>query len=313
MTDPARPRYRKYSAYLRERFGAPVRRVSLHAGFACPNRDGTLSEAGCVFCDPKSYSPAAAGQRPLEEQLREGIERGRRRGVTRFIAYFQPYTNTNAPVPQLRQAYDVARAFPEVVALAVGTRPDCVDENVMALLAEYARDYEVWVEFGLQSIHDRTLRRLNRGHYARDFLEAVILTRRTPELKVCAHVILGLPGEDEADEAATAEALARLRVEGVKIHPLYIVIGTPLAIDYAMGKYAPLGRDDYARRVVRFLERLPPETVVQRLSADCPADRLLAPEWIRDKAAVVRAIEGRLETEDTAQGRRLGEPGPAGK
>jgi radical SAM protein (TIGR01212 family) len=310
MNAPKRARYRKHSAYLRERFGAPVRRIPLHAGFSCPNRDGTLSEAGCVFCDPKSYSPAADGLRTLEDQLREGIERGRRQGVDRFLAYFQPYTNTYAPLPQLRRAYDAVRAFPEVVALAVGTRPDCVDEGVIDLLAEYTRDCEVWVEYGLQSIHDRTLRRLNRGHTAADFLRAVELTRRHPELKVCAHVILGLPGEDPADEAATAEALAHLRVEGVKVHPLYVVMGTALAIDYAMGRYAALTREDYTRRAVAFLERLPPAAVVQRLSADCPPDRLLAPAWLTDKHAVVAGIEARLESEDTWQGKRLGAQGP---
>lgn len=310
MNSPARPRYRKFSAYLRERFGVRVGRVPLHAGFACPNRDGSLSVAGCVFCDPKSYSPAADRLRPLEEQLREGIERGRARGVERFMAYFQPYTNTYAPLPQLRRAYDAVRAFPEVAAIAVGTRPDCVDEHVLDLLAEYTRDHEVWVEYGLQSIHDRTLRVLNRGHTAADFLRTVELTRAHPELKVCAHVILGLPGEDQADEAATAEALARLGIEGVKFHPLYVVIGTALAMDYAMGRYAPLTRADYARRVTSFLERLPPAAVIQRLSADCPPDRLLAPAWLNDKREVVAEIEARLEAEDTWQGKRLGAPRP---
>ncbi len=228
--------------------------------------------------------------------------------MDRFLAYFQPYTNTYAPLDQLRRAYEVVRAFPEVVALAVGTRPDCVDERVLGLLAEHAQEREVWVEYGLQSIHDRTLRALNRGHSAADFLRAVELTRHHPELKVCAHVILGLPGEDASDEAATAEALARLDVEGVKLHPLYVVAGTALALDHAAGEVVPLTRPDYVRRVTAFLERLSPGTVVQRLSADCPPDRLLAPDWLNDKRAVVAEIEARLEAEDTWQGKRLGAP-----
>lgn len=295
-------RYRKFSDYLKSRFGGLVRKVSVDAGFTCPNRDGSLSREGCVFCRPRSFAPAFSGLSPVE-QLRIQVDRGRDRGITRFMAYFQAYSNTYAPLPELRRAYDAVRAFPEIRALAIGTRPDCVDADVLELIAGYAADYEVWLEYGLQSIHDGTLARLNRGHAAAAFFRAVDLTRRHPALKICAHVILGLPGEDETQEAETALALARLRPEGVKLHPLYIVSGTALARDWEAGKYKPLPRGEYARRAARFLERLPANTVIQRLTADCPAEWLLAPEWLADKSAVIREIECCLEREDTCQGK----------
>jgi len=282
-----------------------MRKLCLDAGFACPNRDGRLSRDGCIFCQPRSFSPALAAEPfSLRQQIRVQSERGRARGVERFMAYFQAYSNTYAPLSVLKAAYDTIRDFPEIQALAVGTRPDCVDEAVLELLAGYTEAYEVWVEYGLQSIHSATLQSLNRGHSAEDFFRAVELTRRHPQLKICVHVILGLPGEEEAQEAETAEVLARLRVEGVKLHPLYVATGTTLEGMYAHDEYQPLTEAEYIRRAVRFLERLSPETVIQRLTADCPPDWLVAPHWLLDKRGVIRGIEQRLEAEDTWQGKR---------
>jgi uncharacterized protein len=304
VPEPA-PRYRRFSAYLRGRFGGPVRKLGLDAGFSCPNRDGSLSSEGCVFCDPRSYAPRAQGSPvPLAAQLAEQIQKGREHGVTRFMAYFQPYSNTYAPVETLRTAYGAIRAFPEIKALAVGTRPDCVDAPRLALLAEFAPDYEIWLELGLQSTHDASLRRLNRGHTAQAFFQAVDLARQYPGIRVCAHVMLGLPGETPDQELATARVLGKLRVDGVKIHPLYVVAGTALARDYSERRVAVLDRADYAQRVGRFLEQLCPETVIQRLTADCPAEALVAPDWLRDKPAVIREIEAWLEKGNTRQGEK---------
>ncbi len=300
-------RYRGFAAYLRERFGGPTRRVSLAAGFSCPNRDGTLSADGCIFCRPESYTPFRSEPLPpLTEQLAQGIRRGQARGCRFFLAYFQPFSNTYGPLPELKAAYDVVRRFPEVRGLAIGTRPDCVNEEILSLIAGYAPAFEVWMEYGLQSIHDRTLERIHRGHRARDFLEAVALTRRHPVIRICAHVILGLPGETEEQERETAETLARLRLEGVKLHPLHVVSGTSLENEYREGRYQPLSQAEYVRRVVRFLERLWPQTVIQRLTADCAGPLLVAPGWLSDKMKIIRLIQARLEEEDTWQGKYYG-------
>lgn len=303
---PRRPRWRAFSAYLRERFGGPTRKLSVHAGFTCPNRDGTLSDKGCVFCEPEAFSRWAGPEAPpVIQQLRQGVDEGKRQGVSRFMAYFQSYTNTYAPPGVLRDVYGTIRAFPEIKALAIGTRPDCVDPDVLAAVAEFLPDYEVWMEYGLQSIHDATLAWLNRGHGREAFAAAVTLTRRWPQIKICAHVILGLPGETPEMEAATARAVANWRLEGVKLHPLYAVAGTALAEMHQNGRFLPLTREDYAERVARFLERLWPETVIQRLTADCPADKLVAPPWLLDKNAVLADIQAKMEAEDTWQGARF--------
>lgn len=306
MTEPGpAARYRRFSDYLKRRFGGPVRKLSLDAGFSCPNRDGRVSGDGCVFCDPRGFTGRALGTpAALEAQIAGQIQKGQERGIARFMAYFQPYTNTYAPVDSLRSTYDVIRAFPEIKALAVGTRPDCVDADRLALLAEYTRDYEVWLELGLQSIHDETLRRLNRGHDARNFFLAVEAARRFPELRLCAHVILGLPGETPEQELATARALGALRIEGVKFHPLYVVAGTVLAEEYEQNLVTLLSRGEYVQRVGSFLEQLWPETVIQRLSADCPPEFLVAPTWLSEKSAVIAEIEAWLKNQDTRQGKK---------
>lgn len=303
----SQPPYRRFSDYLRQRFGGPVRKLTVDAGFSCPNRDGRLSTGGCVFCHIQSFS-GRAGQPslPVAEQLRAGISQGRARGLSRFMAYFQPSTNTYAPLERLRSVYNVIRDFPEIKAVAIGTRPDCVDEKILELIADYCPDYEVWIEYGLQTIHEPSLRWLQRGHTAADFYRAVELARKHPGIKICAHVILGLPLESEAREQETAETLARLRVEGVKLHPLYVVKSTALADIYAAGNFRPLSEEDYVRRVVGFLERLRPDTVIQRLTADCPAEWLLAPDWLRNKAEVIRAVEDMLQSQKTRQGRLAG-------
>jgi radical SAM protein (TIGR01212 family) len=300
---PEAARYRRFSEYLKARFGGPVRKLGLDAGFSCPNRDGLLSRDGCVFCDPRGFTPRTLNaQASLEAQLTQQIQKGTEQGFTRFMAYFQPYTNTYAPVENLQAAYDRIRAFPEIKALAVGTRPDCVDVPRLELLAGYARDYEVWLELGLQSIHAETLRRLNRGHDAEAFFQAVALARHYPMINLCAHVMLGLPGETPEHELATARALGKLRMEGVKFHPLYVVKGTPLEKEHAEKHLGIISRAEYAGRVGAFLEHLWPQTIIQRLTADCPPDLLIAPDWLGDKSAVIREIEAWLHGQQTRQG-----------
>jgi uncharacterized protein len=304
MLSPSQP-YRAFGDYLKERFGQKVTKIALDAGLSCPNRDGTLSRGGCIFCQPRSFSPPGGAERKLTAQLAAGIAAGRRRGISAFIAYFQAYTNTYAPVARLRKIWDTVRASPEIKALAVGTRPDCVSEPVLELLAGYARDYEIWLELGLQTVHDRTLKILHRGHSADDFFQAVARARRQTGLQICAHVILGLPGESEEDELATADALAALKLEGVKLHPLYIAGNTQLAAEHARHEIPLLTQSVFAYRAVNFIERLWPGTVIQRLTADCPAEWLKAPSWLADKPGVLRAIREEFVRRQTWQGKHF--------
>ncbi len=298
-------RYVRFSDYLRKRFGCRVQKISVDAGFSCPNRDGTLSSGGCIYCDNRGFSPAArAAVRPLRTQIREGIDAARaRKSGEKFMVYFQAYTNTYAPVAVLKERYDVIREFPEVVALAIGTRPDCVADEVLDLASSYADAYEVWMEYGVQSLQDRTLALINRGHTAAVTLEAIRRTRERGVLNVCAHLIVGLPGEGEAEYVATARALARSDIQGVKFHPLHVVRGTALEAWYRDGRYEALTCSDYARGVVTMLECLPPTVVIERLTADCPADLLVAPVWLAAKGSVIGAIEQRLVECNTWQGK----------
>jgi radical SAM protein (TIGR01212 family) len=299
---PAR-RYRSLAAYLRERFGVRVRTLALDAGFTCPNVDGTVTTGGCVFCDNRSFSP---NRRLPRVSLRAQVERGiavlsGRYRAERYIAYFQAGTNTHGPLDRLRRLYDEALAHPLVVGLAVGTRPDSVPDAVLDLLDDYARTRPVFLELGLQSIHDRSLEWMNRGHDVAAFFDAVARCRGR-NLELCAHVILGLPGESRADMLATARAVAGLPLHGVKIHNLYVVRGTPLEAQYQRGEAPLLTRDEYVSVVCDVLEVLPPELVIHRLSGEAPEDYLVAPDWCRDKPALLRAIDAELARRDSRQG-----------
>ena len=297
-------RYRAFSRFLRERFGGRVHRVTIDAGFTCPNVDGTVTTGGCVYCDNRSFSPNRRLPRAtVRDQVSRGVELlGRRYRVDRFLAYFQAATNTHAPVERLRRLYDEALDHPQVVGLAVGTRPDSVPDPVLDLLQEYARGRYVCLELGLQSIHDRSLDWMNRGHHYDAFLDAV---RRCQGrgLDLCAHVILNLPGESHADMLATADALAALPVQAVKIHNLHVVRGTPMEAMYNAGQIPLFTMKEYVQMACDFLERLPPQMVIHRLNGDAPPDYLVAPLWCRDKAVLLRRIEEELVQRDGWQGK----------
>jgi hypothetical protein len=290
--------------YLPEQFGCRVRKISVDAGFGCPNVDGTVGTGGCLFCNIASFSPSrrkAVGA--IRRQIDEGAGRLRRRyRADRFLAYFQPATNTHAPLARLREVFQEAASHPEVVGLVIGTRPDAVGEDVLDLLAELSEKTWLSVELGLQTIHDRSLDWLSRGHHYGAFLDAVQRARRR-HLRIGVHIILGLPGESQSDIIATARELARLRIDSVKLHNLHVARDTPLASIFASGQLHLPDRDQYASMVVDFLEELHLGCVIDRLSADAPPEYLVAPVWCADKPAVLGAIRGELERRDTWQGR----------
>ncbi len=296
-------RYYSRNCFLRKRFGRPIWKVSLDAGCTCPNRDGSLGRAGCIFCDPESFSPSR--RLPLGSitaQLEEGMRRLRARHAAEgFVAYFQPATNTYGPLDRLRGLYEEALGHPQVVGLAIGTRPDCAGEAVLDTLAELSARTWLTIEFGLQTIHDRTLDWLERGHGVGAFLDAARRARQRG-LEMGVHVILGLPGESPADMLATARCLARLGVASVKLHNLYAVRGTRLAELLAAGQVRLPERDEYVRWVVDFLEVLPPGCVIDRLSGDAPRRYLVGPEWCLDKAAVRAAVDAEFSRRGSWQG-----------
>jgi len=301
-------RYRDFNSYLREMFGERVQKISVDAGLNCPNRDGTISKKACIFCDQRGSGTGALIENGLS--IHEQIVRARqfiqkRYKANKFIAYFQSFTNTYAPVPRLRELYDEALNHQGMVGLFVATRPDCVDEDVLTLLGSYGYDYLVSVEYGLQSAHDETLKRINRGHTVADFKRSVLMTDSYP-IAVYAHVILGLPGEDREMMLNTARFVSNLPLTGIKIHSMYVTKGTRLADMYEKGDFSCLEQKAYADLVVDFLELLPPEMVVQRLTGDPVKHELVAPLWAAEKTANLKLIRDTFERRSTCQGRLYG-------
>jgi radical SAM protein (TIGR01212 family) len=295
-------RYYRFSEYLKRVFGLKVYKVSLDAGFTCPNRDGKKGFGGCMYCVNESFSPNAGRPISIGEQMRRGMEFMRSRyRAEKFIAYFQAFTNTYADVETLRRCYEEALRFPDVVGLSIGTRPDCVPDDVLDLIRGYASRCHVWVEYGLQSMHDATLDFINRGHHYGDFVDAV---RRTRErgINVCAHVILGLPGESREDMMETARGVSSLGVEGIKLHHLYVARHTPLETLYRLGKIDVLSHDEYIELAADFLERISPDITIQRLVGDVTSDMLVAPKWPVSKEVVLRGITEELVRRKSCQG-----------
>lgn len=297
-------RYYDLNTYFRDLFGCRVQKITVDAGLTCPNRDGTLSAGGCIYCNPRG-SGTGAHTRGLSvsQQLVQGrTNLSRRYKAKKFIAYFQSFTNTHAPIPTLRALWEEAFSIPDVVGMSVGTRPDCVGEAVLDLLQEFSRRGLVWIEYGLQSVHDATLARIRRGHDFRCFQDAVATTRRRG-LNICAHIILGLPGENRDDILETARTIGRMDIQGVKLHLLYVVKGTELARWYGRGEYRCLEQPEYVELVCQFLELLPREMVIQRLTGDPHPEELIAPAWSMRKSETLNLIKGRLENENSWQGK----------
>lgn len=297
--------FNAFGANLRRRYGGRVQRVSIDAGFTCPNVDGAVARGGCNFCDNRSFSPSRRVRlKRVSDQLASGIQTVRHRydKVHGFIAYFQPATNTYAPVDQLEEVYRLAlQSSPEIVGLAVGTRPDCVPDSVLDLLESIALDHDVSVEFGMQTVHAPGLTWMNRAHTHEDQINAIDRARGRG-FECCAHVILGIPGETHDQMMQTADEVARLGFDAVKIHNLYVVQGTPLAEELAQGQIQLLDRISYIRAVVDFLQRISPHVIVERVSGEAPAGFLIEPEWCAQKSALRLDIEAEFRRRGTRQG-----------
>lgn len=296
-------RFNSYGSYLRRRFGRRVSKVNVDGGFTCPNRDGVRGTGGCIYCDNRSFSPGGIRETiPIEEQMAAGMAYHRvRLGSERFIIYFQKYSNTYAPVEKLRDLYRRALSHPDVVGISVGTRPDCLGEDVLALLEEMARQHYVCLELGLQSVDDEVLRRINRGHSFAEYLAA--LERAAGRgFEICTHLIYGFPGDTRETLIKTAEIISSLPIDSLKIHQLHAVRGTVLADMYRRGDFVPLSHRDYVAAVSDFLEMLPPRIAIQRLYGSAPLAIRVAPAWDLKNNAMWYSIVNELKRRGTWQG-----------
>lgn len=298
--------YNSFSAELKRTFGCKVQRISIDGGFSCPNRDGSLDSDGCIFCGGHgSGSYGIKRELDIAGQLEDGKEVMRRKyKAEKFIAYFQAYSNTHAPVAKLRLMYEEALSVSDIVGLIVATRPDCLGDDVLDYLVDLHTRTYFWLEIGVQSFNDRTLELINRRHDTACSISAI---KRAKErgLCVCAHIILGLPGESRKEMLEAAQELNSLKVDGVKVHLLHVMKGTKLAEMYQKGEVTLLDRDGYAGLVCDFLERLDPGILIHRLTGDGGHDNLLAPLWSSKKFEVLNLIDAELKRRGTGQGTHI--------
>lgn len=298
--------YQDFNSYLRRLYGCRVQKITVDAGLTCPNRDGAIGYGGCIYCNARgSGSGAALRSMSVSDQLNAGKSYlAKRYKAKKFLAYFQSFTNTYAPLPVLKELYEEALSIPDVVGLTIGTRPDCVTDEALDHLHEVGNRDLVWLEYGLQSAHDRTLARINRGHNVETFSNTVERTRKR-NLPVCAHVILGLPDESREDMMHTARFLASADIQAVKIHLLYVVRGTELEKWHRSGKYECLTRADYVSIVGDFLALLPPHLIIQRVTGDPHPEELIAPHWALEKQKNLNEIHHYMQTHGLFQGKEF--------
>ena len=304
-TPPAGPvRYREYSKYLESIFGHRTQRISIDAGFTCPNVDGTVARGGCVYCDNRSFTPSKAfGRMDIIQQIDAQIGKVRNRYKAKsFLAYFQAATNTFADLDRLKFLYDEAVSHPDINGLIISTRPDCVPDEVLDLIDTYAERMYVSVEYGLQTIHNRTLKWMNRGHGSEAYTDAMNRSRGR-KFEVSTHVILGLPGESREEMIETARVVASSGTKSVKVHNLHVVTNTLMARQYERGEISILERAEYIEVLIDFLEHLHPEMVMQRIMGDAPSKHMIAPLWTLDKQGFLRAVHSRMQERDAYQGR----------
>ncbi|MEN3033838.1 MAG: TIGR01212 family radical SAM protein [Aquificaceae bacterium] len=297
--------YNALKDYLKQKYGTRVQKLTVSLATTCPNIDGTKSVGGCIYCSigsrPMSVDPSLS----LEKQISSQIERYSERfgQNTLFFVYFQSYSNTYIDLNELKRALDIATGFERVVGLDISTRPDCVSDRALDLISGYSKmGYEVWLELGLQSANFSTLRKINRAHGVSDFVDAVLRAKKY-DIKLCAHIILGLPGEDQEDMIETAKLISALKLDGIKIHPIHVIKNTPLEKLYNVGAFKPLELEDYVNLVASVIEILPPEMIIHRLTGEVEPDRLVAPYYCTSKYknlvidAITKELNKRLSTQ----------------
>lgn len=294
-------RYYPYSKYLKETFGKKVYKITLDSGFYCPNRDGKISKGGCIFCDEKgSYSRCIDSKKSIQEQIIVSMEHLKRQfKAEAFIAYFQSYSNTYAPLDKLKEIYDSVFFDEKIVSISIGTRPDCVDSEKLDLISTYKTP---WIEYGLQSAHDETLKWMNRGHDFECFKQAVIETKKRG-IKVCAHIILGFPNETKTMMLETAQKLADLEIDGIKIHMLTILKDSPLMKYYEENPFYLMDMEQYCEIVCDILEILPPTTTIERIAGTGYSETTISPLWVNRRFEILNMIDKIMIQRNSKQGK----------
>lgn len=296
-------RYNQYSKYIKDTYGERVQKITVDAGFTCPNRDGLLGTGGCIYCNNKSFSPGMRTNLPLEEQIQVGIEAAKKRyKVQKFFIYFQSFTNTYGDIKHLKALYEKALSYEGVIGLSIGTRPDCVDAEKIGLLEQLAKNYEITIEYGLESVFDESLEKINRGHNLKAFDEAIKLTTGK-NIKICTHIILGLPWENPKMWSESAKILSKYPIDFLKVHNLHVVKNTPLEEIYANSPFKLISEDEYLEIIIDFLEHLNPEIVIQRLLSDTPKDLLIAPHWKISNNHFLNLLSKEMEKRNSHQGK----------
>ena len=304
MTKWGEKPYHSLDYMLRERFGEKVYKVTLNGGMSCPNRDGKIGPRGCIFCSAGGSGDFAADAAlSITDQIESQISiLSQKRPIHKYIAYFQAYTNTYAPVEYLEKIFTEAISHPKIVALSIGTRPDCLSPEIVALLSRLNKQKPVWIELGLQTIHESTARYIRRGYPLCVFDDAVKRLRKE-NIEVIVHTILGLPGENTADILETMEYLNHMDIQGIKLQLLHVLRGTDLAADYEKGLFQTYERDEYISLLINCLEHLRPDMVIHRITGDGPKDLLIAPLWASRKREVLNMLHHRMKEEQSYQGR----------
>ena len=282
--------YRTLSSYLKEKYGMKIKKICIDGGFTCPNRDGTCGTGGCIYCGERGAGEHIDGLKSISEQVSEQLASGKADG---YIAYFQNFTNTYAPVEVLRERYLSALIDDRIKVLAIGTRPDCITAEICNLLKDLSTKVDIWVELGLQTANDVTAKAIHRGYDLSVYREAARLLTES-SIPFVTHMIIGLPGEGEADALRTADEIISSGAFGIKIHSLYVMEGTELDEMYRKGLYEPISFDEYTETAAKVLDRIGDTLVVHRTTGDCPRDLLVAPEWNTDKQRVINEIRRRL-------------------
>ena len=296
--------YHSLDYMLRQMFGEKIYKVTLNGGMTCPNRDGKLGERGCIFCSAGGSGDfAASASLSITEQIQQQIQMlSAKRPIHKYIAYFQAYTNTYAPVEYLERIFTEAIQNPDICAISIGTRPDCLEEPVIRLLSRLNQIKPVWVELGLQTIHEHTARYIRRG-YPLSCFDQAMQSLHQAGLDVIVHTILGLPGETSRDVLDTMKYLNACQIQGIKLQLLHVLSGTDLAADYQAGKFSVLDREEYIDLVIRCLEQLDPSIVIHRVTGDGPKDLLIAPLWASRKREVLNLLHHQMKEQGSYQGK----------
>ncbi len=291
--------YNNLSGYFREKYGQRIKKICIDGGFSCPNRDGKCGTGGCIYCGERGAGEHIEPSLSISEQVKSALEFAK--PTDKFVAYFQNFSNTYAPPSTLKERYSAALTDERIIALAIGTRPDCLDEEKVKLISEYKKTRDVWVELGLQTSNEETAKIINRG-YKNDVFENAVTLLKKYSIPTVAHMIIGLPGESEEDAVRTAKYISSLGIWGVKIHSIYVMEGTRLADMYREKLYTPPSLDRFCETCAKCVGHISESMTIHRLTGDCPRDLLVAPDWNADKNGIIAKINETMKSLGISQG-----------